>query len=82
VKAAAQPSGAHDPASPSGFVEDALVVGFVGGDDVVGAEFFLALMRAILPGARAAVRGRRGEVPVRLLSGQALHCAAQPSHGK
>jgi hypothetical protein len=27
----------------SGFVEDALVVGFVGGDDVVGAEFLLGV---------------------------------------
>jgi hypothetical protein len=27
----------------SGFVEDALVVVFVGGDDVVGVEFFLGV---------------------------------------
>src|SRR5260370_17205641 len=27
----------------SGFVEDALVIGFVGGDHVVGAEFFLGV---------------------------------------
>jgi hypothetical protein len=30
-----------------GFVEDALVVSFVGGDDVVGAEFFLGRVERI-----------------------------------
>src|SRR5258708_40209879 len=36
-------SGAYDLAPILGFLEDALVVGFVGGDDVVGAEFFLGV---------------------------------------
>jgi hypothetical protein len=36
-------SDAYDPAPTSGFFEDALVVVFVGGDDVVGAEIVLGV---------------------------------------
>src|SRR5260370_40535570 len=39
----------------SGFVEDALVIGFVGGDDVVGAEFFLGVDASGLTHGAAAV---------------------------
>src|SRR5437879_11929009 len=39
----------------SGFVEDALVVGFVGGDDVVGAEIFLGIEAGGLAHGAAAV---------------------------
>src|SRR5260370_620623 len=39
----------------SGFVEDALVIGVVGGDDVVGAEFFLGVDGSGLTHGAAAV---------------------------
>src|SRR6266481_7019229 len=43
----------------SGFVEDALVVGFVGGDDVVSAEFFLGVDAGDFAHFAAAVGARQ-----------------------
>jgi hypothetical protein len=58
----------------SGFVEDALVVVFVGGDDVVGAEFFLGVEASDLAqraGGRA-WRERRGPRSTPLRAGSPL----------
>src|SRR5258708_10404358 len=52
----------------SGFVEDALVIGFVGGDDVVVAEFFLCVYPlGLTHGAVAVCSGEEREHEPQLL---------------